>query len=119
MASQLTSIWTRRDKGNDAGFNINVPTVHDKSSGLGAVRSSRRSGRRPAAGYAYGCAQITRSGTASGDRHSHLIADHNGGSVRVAHVEGRSHSVAAGRDGPVTYLLCENDILLDLTPLGR
>lgn len=28
-------------------------------------------------GYAYGCAQITRSGTASGDRHSDLVADHN------------------------------------------
>jgi hypothetical protein len=32
-------------------------------------------------GYAYGCAQITRFGTASGDRHSDLIADHIGGSV--------------------------------------
>jgi hypothetical protein len=29
--------------------------------------------------YAYGCAQITRTGTASGDRHSDLIADHIGG----------------------------------------
>jgi hypothetical protein len=30
-------------------------------------------------GYAYGCAQITRFGTASGDRHSDLAADHIGG----------------------------------------
>jgi hypothetical protein len=30
-------------------------------------------------GYAYGCAQITRFGTASGDRHSDLVAEHIGG----------------------------------------
>jgi hypothetical protein len=41
---------THRDKGNDADFNINLPTLHDKSSYPGTVRSSRRSGRRPAAG---------------------------------------------------------------------
>ena len=35
-------------------------------------------------GYAYGCAQITRFGTASGDRHSDLIADHIGRSRTVA-----------------------------------
>jgi hypothetical protein len=33
-------------------------------------------------GYAYGCAQITRFGTASGDRHSDLVADHIGGDAR-------------------------------------
>jgi hypothetical protein len=30
-------------------------------------------------GYAYGYAQITRFGTASGDRHSDLLADHKAG----------------------------------------
>ena len=35
-------------------------------------------------GYAFSCGQITRFGTASGDRHSDLAADHIGGSVRVA-----------------------------------
>jgi len=34
-------------------------------------------------GYAHGCAQITRFGTASGDRHSDLVAEHIGGSARV------------------------------------
>ena len=33
-------------------------------------------------GYAYGCAQITRIGTASGDHHSDLVAEHIGGSAR-------------------------------------
>jgi hypothetical protein len=35
-------------------------------------------------GYAFSCGQITRFGTASGDRHNDLAADHIGGSVRVA-----------------------------------
>ena len=34
-------------------------------------------------GYAYSFAQITRFGTASGDRHSDLAADHIGGTARV------------------------------------
>jgi hypothetical protein len=43
-------------------------------------------GRPP--GHAYGCAHVTRFGTASGDRHGDLIADHIGGNVRVAPDEG-------------------------------
>ena len=52
-----------RDKGNDADLNINLPTLHDKSSYPGTVRSSRRSGR----GAMRTVAHITRFGTASGD----------------------------------------------------
>ena len=74
---------THRDEGNDAGFTINLPAMHDKSSCLGTVRSSCRSDADRPSGYAYGCAQITRFGTAPADRHSDLIADHNGGSARV------------------------------------
>ena len=47
-------------------------------------------------GYAYGCAQITRFGTASGDRHSDLVADHIGGSARVVLYERRSRAVVIG-----------------------
>jgi hypothetical protein len=46
----LSVARTHRDKGNDADFNINLPALHDKSSCLGTVRSSRRSGRRSAVG---------------------------------------------------------------------
>jgi hypothetical protein len=35
-------------------------------------------------GYAYGRAQITRIGTASGDRHGDVIADHIGGARAIA-----------------------------------
>jgi len=41
---------THRDKGNDADFTINLPTLHDKPGYPGTVRSSRRSVRRPAVG---------------------------------------------------------------------
>jgi len=41
---------THRDKGNDADYTINLPTLHDKPSYPGTVRSPCRYGRRPAAG---------------------------------------------------------------------
>src|SRR6266700_6086175 len=47
-------------------------------------------------GYAHGCAQITRFGTASGDRHSDLVAEHIGGSNCEALIGGPWRSVTAG-----------------------
>jgi len=85
---------SHRDKGNDAGFTINLPTSHDKSSYLGTVRSSRRSGRRPAAGLG------VRSCTDHPDRHSigrpAQRPDRRtyGGYLRVTACQRQLHSVA-------------------------
>ena len=47
-------------------------------------------------GYAYGCAQITRYGTASSDRRNDLVAEHNGGSARVLYMTTRITQRDAG-----------------------
>jgi hypothetical protein len=76
---------------------------------------SRRSARRAhhadpdidrPSGYAYGCAQITRLGTAPGDRHSDLIADHNGGYLRTGPGQLLSLSVIRSQDRRVACRLC-------------
>jgi len=65
-------------QGHDPDFNINLPAMHDKPACLGTVRSSCRSGRLPASGYAYGAAhRPPGSARPLGDRHSDLVADHN------------------------------------------
>src|ERR1700749_4116671 len=71
---------THRDKGNDADFTINLPRcmISRAIPAPSAHHADPDAGWPP--GYAYGCAQITRIGTAAGDRHSDLIADDIGGS---------------------------------------
>src|SRR5262245_58478600 len=81
----LTVARTHRDKGNDADITINLPAMHDKSSCLGTVRSSRRSGHRSAVGLCVWLRTDHRFGTASRDRLSDLVAEHIGGYLCAVH----------------------------------
>ena len=56
-------------------------------------------------GYACRCAQITRFGTASGDRNRALVADQNGGCARVlpdTHITQRACGQGMGAPGSRT-----------------
>jgi hypothetical protein len=81
----------RRDRAKEAGVNINLPIMHDKSSCLGSIRSCL-SGRRLPAPIILICARRRLC-------HHTPVGAHSGGDARVMDVEAGSLIVIAAQVG--------------------
>jgi hypothetical protein len=81
----------RRDRAKEADVNINLPTMHDKPSCLGRIRSCL-SGRRLPAPIILICARRQLS-------HHPPVGAHSGGNARVMDVEAGSLIVIAAQVG--------------------